>query len=767
MAINLPPAINLHNTSVRVDPLGFSEIGSPSNVSTKSAGNLPITSVAAQYVGNTVGTLQGLGWSLPLAFNSNTSHKILIWAWQFNAPNRIQVNTTANDGIIGLIYTDGSLNDFREYRLGGNDTPAGNSQGGALPFVIDPSSSTFSFENGTYNSNNITGYAFATKRLNISGNSTTQAFFTRAFLFGTEKDDIDIPKFTGTSNFNDIITTVLGTDYTTKIHTFVSVAGSTYTLLCPFQIGDGLTTTTFNDNGATVLSPSSNDPSDPRFHLSDKAMRVHLSLTASDNIKLSGKYIWGTEADFNFDSSVGATVNLSGSLFSGMGNVTLNSDVTTGNATFSIGNNSVIDNGANIENINITEGNLTLNILKDLTNVTAQKLIITLPGTYNLTNVNVNEVENTSLGQVNIISDKAIPVITNTGTGSTTTLLDSLLRFTNDWELYLTQSDRNSNTNLVASGSSSDTYNFEFNPGTTYYFWVAGTKQQKQPLQSGETLIDLSTPTLLNLVNENLSFINRVVYCDITLPENGDGSNSNPFNSLDSAIIKYNEGSFTSISLKTSLLTPATTTLPLDGVKIIGANPTAHLALTGNSMNSGELDDLLLQGVQGPTFLPSTYRGCSIVGNTSGLIGKLENTQILSLTGTDVVISFGGSTAIIGCNVTNVGLTTFDLTGGVSVAIRNITGSFIMSNIQDGSTVSVDSISGNLILEPSCIGGNIRIFDTIKIIDNSAGTNLDIEDLPTLKSIEESTVLAKKQDLSVLNEGIKKSSLLIPHNDDI
>ena len=125
-------------------------------------------------------------------------------------------------------------------------------------------------------------------------------------------------------------------------------------------------------------------------------------------------------------------------------------------------------------------------------------------------------------------------------------------------------------------------------------------------------------------------------------------------------------------------MSPATTSLPLDGVKIVGSNPTAHLVLTGNSMNSGELDDLLLQGVQGPTMLPSTYKNCSIVGDISGLIGKLENTQILSLTNSDVTVEFSGSTAVIGCNVTNVGLTTFNIPNGVSVAVRNITGNFIL-----------------------------------------------------------------------------------------
>lgn len=356
MAIVLPAPINLHTQSRTADFLGRVNIGAPTSVGTKSAGNLPITSASAHYTSNNVGSLTGIAYNLPVAFDSTVNTKVLIWAWQFNAPNRIQTDTIENDGIVFRIYS-GSGDNYIQFRIGGNNTPAGSSQGGPLPLVVDPQATNFQSEVGTFDPTDVTGYGFANKYLTIAASSSSQVFFVRAFLFDTEKDAANIPKFTGVSQFSDFTDLVLGSSYTNKIHTFVSVAGSIYTILSPFQIGDnGVTETTFDDQGATVLSPTDDDPSDPRFHLSGQAMRVHLSLGASDSAILRGNYFWGTPAAFNLNSSTGATVTVSG-LFDGMGQITMGSDVTASGIFQPASGSDVVSNDATINGATVPTGN--------------------------------------------------------------------------------------------------------------------------------------------------------------------------------------------------------------------------------------------------------------------------------------------------------------------------------------------------------------------------------------------------------------------------
>lgn len=699
MAINLPTAINLHTQSIGADPLGSAIIGTPAGTSTKTGGNLPITTNAAQYQGNDVGQQEGLGWDFPVSFDASLNTKILIWAWQFNAPNRIQVDTVQNDGIVGIIYSNGDLANYREFRLGGNNTPAASSQGGALPFILDPQAINFSFEQGTFNINQISGYGFATKRLNIAGGATTLVFFTRAFLFGTEKDDVDIPKFTGISNYDDIIIEVLGSDYTTKIHTFVSKAGSTYTLLCPFQIGDGSTITTFNDNGATVLSPSNNDALDPRFHLSNKAMQVHLSLTDNDTVTLSGTYIWGTEAIFNFNSNVGAVVNLDNSIFSGMGNVILNSDITTGKAIFNLNNgNKVIDNGANISNI-VCNCPLDVTINKDLNNITTQKLILSVAGTYNFTNVILTSLDNISGGTINIISNLAVPNITNIGAGSDTIVLDSFLTFTNDWELYTTIVDRNASINLIANGTANDTYIFTYTPGTIYYLYVAGTKQQIEPVNTGETVVDLSSATQLVLINRKLNFIPQIIYCDTTLLEIGEGENDSPYNNADSSIVQArNLNAIEVLLLKSSVSQPLTPSISAEGVNFKGKNRSiCFLNPNNQNFTHSEMSNLRLFGSFSSDTVEMVHEK-NLFFSINNINGLFNGCKFLG------DIGFNGNSFLDDCNINNNPSPTISINGAYTIETEELEGTFSVTNMPVGSTLILSMQGGIVTLTSGCLG---------------------------------------------------------------
>jgi hypothetical protein len=125
MAVNIPAAINLMTSDP--DSVKRSNIGSPVSVSKKSAGNLPITEDASQYISNQQGDTAGILWDMA-SVDASANTKLLVLSWQFNAPNRIQCDTMSNSGIIMRIGSGSGNNNYKEYKVGGNDTPTASSQ---------------------------------------------------------------------------------------------------------------------------------------------------------------------------------------------------------------------------------------------------------------------------------------------------------------------------------------------------------------------------------------------------------------------------------------------------------------------------------------------------------------------------------------------------------------------------------------------------------------------------------------------------------------
>ena len=160
------------------------------------------------------------------------------------------------------------------------------------------------------------------------GNLPAWWFWASAVLVSSEKESADIPRIHGTASWQDLVNAVQGTtDFTGQNHLYVEKSVDVVDVMCPCAIGNAAQTspslTTFNDNGLTVVSPSSAVPSDPRFHLTTDSMRFYLDLRddASDTATFSGSYVWGTEAPFDFSQSNSASVTLNGPSFSGMGNL--------------------------------------------------------------------------------------------------------------------------------------------------------------------------------------------------------------------------------------------------------------------------------------------------------------------------------------------------------------------------------------------------------------------------------------------------------------
>jgi hypothetical protein len=420
MAFNLPTAQYLMTQSASVNAGTFDTTFT--NFNNKGAGNLPITTGGASVQNDiTEGESSGIYFGYT-AQDSTTSidltsgAKVLLSSFQFNAPNRINVDTRANRGLVMRIKSGTGASNYKEYNIGGNDTIA-SSIDGPNTMCIDLGSIGFDTVSGTFDSTDVTSWGWGNTRLNIAGTSSPYAFFQRVFLFDTVKNGTNLPTFTGaSSNFSEAVTAVNGTDYTNKIGTWVKQAGNSIFMPCPFSLGDGTTATVFNDNGAAIISPADKATRQENFRLTTDAMRIYLNMRndVSDSVTLSGSYSWGTAAPWDFDVSNSSACNLSGT-FSGMGDFTMGTSViATGTFTLASGS-AVRSKGATLNGITVNGDLAFIGTSLSIDNITVTgTLDIDTAGTYFIDNSTIDTVTNSSGGAVTIESTNST-ITTNTG----------------------------------------------------------------------------------------------------------------------------------------------------------------------------------------------------------------------------------------------------------------------------------------------------------------------------------------------------------------
>ena len=487
MAFILPTAQYLMTSNASVNKGTWSTLFS---TGIKASGNLPLTTNATE-VQNTSGSKSiwfGLDDQAGVAtYDVSTDTKVLLTSFQFNAPNRIQVDTMANAGV--KVRLGSSNADYREYLIGGNDTPVASAQSGAVTVCIDLNATSQDSAGGTFDNTALDRWGFGTKKLNLADGSPNQVFFQRVFLFDTTKDAPNIPKFTGAaSNWDESFTAVQGSSYTTTLGKWLSKLGDSFFVPCPFQFGDGTTATVFNDNGSGVISPADNDTNSENFRLSNQAMRVYLSQrdNASDSVTLSGAYTWGTPSPWDFNEDNNASCFLSGN-FSGMGDFTLGGSVeASGVFTLATGS-KVICIGANTDGITVN-GDMDIQGFAVTTftdvNITGS-LDFDTAGTYTLDACDINEVTNSSGGSVilNLINGSSI----TTNTGPNTTLNEnksgsvSNLVAGSRIQIYNVTSDTEIANEIVAGTS----YSVDYNEGAE--FTTGDTVRVRLAYQSGVT----------------------------------------------------------------------------------------------------------------------------------------------------------------------------------------------------------------------------------------------------------------------------------------
>ena len=382
MTFVIPAINNGHLVAPDLNARFLALINTPNNVQVKTAGNLPLTDDAGRWDNNTVGSLKGVSYEFQasqVAWDVSGDTRVMVWHQQFNAPNRIQIDTVALNGFGMRIYSGiGSPpTDYKEYQLGGNNTPMGKAIQGIIPLSIDLNDISNEASNGTFDNTAVTSYAIFTTRLNQVSVATNFNYSTRLYVFTTTKALANTPTFSGSgSDFLDAVSLIQGSDFTDKLGNWVRRVGSVVFIDVAFRIGNNLTLTTFNDNGLTIISPVSDDANDPRNRFTTQACRVYLNLrnNVADTATFSGTYFWGTRAPWDFDQDDSAVVTFSNPTFNGMGTFTIGSSIT-GPATWNdvgpvIVNDTTADlDGSTFKNIAFGDHGLVLPAAMDIANM--------------------------------------------------------------------------------------------------------------------------------------------------------------------------------------------------------------------------------------------------------------------------------------------------------------------------------------------------------------------------------------------------------------
>ena len=368
MTFVIPFAVELMTDSVNSHPNargGFAGVGEGQTSQrgfAKSAGNLPLTDDATNLTSANDGTLRGFNFGFPTALDTSTDTKLIVWTYQFNAPNRVQTDTAANRGLVFRLGSGAGSppTNYRTWNIAGNDKVGASARENPKMIIVDPNDTTYDQEIGSLDNTDIQTFGLGVNNLSIVGTGSSNFFPQRIFAFDTTKNAFDIPRFTGTSAWADM-TVAMGTTFDTKItDEWIRQEGNIFSYAAPFEIGDGSTQTNFDDAGVTVFWPNGTTVSDadPRVRITNKAFRAYLNLRndATDTADFSGFYNCGSSTpDWDFNLSNSSVVTFSKANFTNIGTFTVGSSVT-GTAIFDscgvvVNNNSNLS-GSTLKNPN-------------------------------------------------------------------------------------------------------------------------------------------------------------------------------------------------------------------------------------------------------------------------------------------------------------------------------------------------------------------------------------------------------------------------------
>jgi len=229
MTFIIPTAIHLMQVDFDGDARArgaFSE-GQFATRNTKSQGSLPITgSNATQFTNSVSGGYRGQYWEFKAtgSYDVSTDTKVFVWMYQHNAPNRLEIETVANNGLVMRLGsgTGSPPVDYITFQVVGQDTALGKERGFPVHVVLDMNVANEEAEVGTYDRTAVECWGYGTTDFNMGG-STNNSSHPRCFVFDTVKggdsgeSTTDIPRFTGTGSDWDDVITAMGVVFNTKI----------------------------------------------------------------------------------------------------------------------------------------------------------------------------------------------------------------------------------------------------------------------------------------------------------------------------------------------------------------------------------------------------------------------------------------------------------------------------------------------------------------------------------------------------------------------
>jgi hypothetical protein len=197
------------------------------------------------------------------------------------------------------------------------------------------------------------------------------------------------------------------------------------------------------------------------------------------------------------------------------------------------------------------------------------------------------------------------------------------------------------------------------------------------------------------------------------------------------------------------------------GYRFISDSPATILVTVDSTANLQNCDFEFCY-VQGEMSGNNIYRQC-LIGDVDFTNGFMFQS---SLFGT-VTCKTAGLLAIFDCySNTLAGQPNpkIDFNGTGELLLRNYAGVIELLNHTDDSgngDVCIDMASGVVIVDSSCTAGFMPIRGIARVDDFSTGT-CNVVDLTVNQSIEDNAA-----SLQIINEGVQKSSLLIPHTAEL
>jgi len=344
MTFALPAPNNDNDVAITSDPLYVATLDSAVNFNSTAYKGLPIDDGnAASFEIVTTGQYGGfvknfLSGGAGIDVSSGVTRVMLI-AIRFDRPENIQINTIANAGITLRLYSGAGSpsTNWREWRVGGSDSPLANCAKGFYPLALDLNAANYDASNGTFDNTDIRCWGIRCHKLDLVSGSTPNMimYISKMYLLVASRYSSDIGTFTGTASILDAVDFCAGTTFSNKVGEWVRRIGDAVAMDMGFRIGDNSTATQFTDDGKTIIFSGHNSSTDPRSFMTSngQALFSYLRDNAADTITLSGVWVFRVNASIYFNQNNDSVITLNDPVFRGLGWSQWGSEVS-GSASF-------------------------------------------------------------------------------------------------------------------------------------------------------------------------------------------------------------------------------------------------------------------------------------------------------------------------------------------------------------------------------------------------------------------------------------------------